>query len=461
MVKDGSLAINGITLIDGTDADPIENASILVEDGKFSRIEKSPAEPFQAATVIDGRGKFAMPGLMDANVHLTDGLSLTNNFGGIEYLARYEGRLQEICEEAGQLALKYGTTTLFDTGNAYRPIIGARDAINAGKVIGPRIYAAGAIVGQSGPFSRDFLVDGRKRATKRFADRINELWEWPGLGGELLLMDVEQVAERVQAHVETDIDFAKVFVTDHLVSSFENSTAYLQFSERVLRRIFEIIQGAGMKVVTHTSSIESLNMVIDLNADVMVHHNVTQQQKMPDSLIQKVADFDGWGAPQPVTDRFQQNLEAIGHGWARYGGGAHRYNLEQMIKAGANLCLATDACESSVDRYSDFTNEERQDRPWDLGKGSVYWLRAMVETGMSSHDALRGGTRDVAIAYGVDDKLGTVEVGKLGDILVLDGNPIADVGNVANLSVVIKEGAVIDTAALPDNPVATVDGKFD
>ncbi|MFJ5956635.1 amidohydrolase family protein [Paenarthrobacter sp. NPDC092416] len=460
-MKAETIAINGITLIDGTDAKPLENASILIEDGKFVRIEESPVERFEADTVIDGRGKYAMPGLMDANVHLTDGLSLTNNFGGIEYLARYEGRLKEICEEAAQLALKYGTTTVFDTGNAYRPIIGARDAINAGKVVGSRIYAAGAIIGQSGPFTRDFMVDARTRATKRFADRIDALWEWPGLGGELLLMDIEQVADRVQQHVETDIDLAKVFVTDHLVSSFQNSTAYLQFSERVLERIFSIVQGAGLKLVTHTSSIESLNTVVELGADVMVHHNVTQQVPMPDSLIEKVAAYRGWGAPQPTTNRFQHGMEAIGHGWARYGGGAHRYNLERLIEAGANLCLATDACESDTDRLADFSPEELQDRPWDLGRGSVYWLRAMVETGMSSHQALRGGTRDVAIAYGVDDKLGTVEVGKIADILVLDADPIADVGNVARLNTVIKDGGIIDTAALPDNPVATVDGIFD
>jgi imidazolonepropionase-like amidohydrolase len=54
-----------------------------------------------------------------------------------------------------------------------------------------------------------------------------------------------------------------------------------------------------------------------------------------------------------------------------------------------------------------------------------------------------------------------VEVGKLGDILIVDENPLADVANVNKLSAVIKEGAVIDTSSLPDNPVATVDGKFD
>ncbi|GAA1061091.1 hypothetical protein GCM10009573_25180 [Agromyces bracchium] len=461
MVKDGSIAINGITLIDGTDSAPFENTSILIEDGKFARIEQSPAVPFEAATVIDGRGQYAMPGLLDANVHLLDGLSLTNNFGGIEYLARYEGRLKELCEEAAQLSLKYGTTTVFDTGDPYRPIIGARDAINKGEVVGSRIYAAGAIIGQSGPFTRDFMVDGRTRATKRFADRLDSLWEWPGLGGELLLMDIEDVADRVQRHVETDIDIAKVFVTDHLVSSFQNSTAYLQFSHRVLERIFSIVQGAGLKLVTHTSSIESLDTVIDLGADVMVHHNVSQQVRMPDSLIEKVAAFKGWGAPQPVTNRFQHGLEAIGHGWARYGGGAHRDNLERMIQAGANLCLATDACESSIDRMADFTPEELTDRPWDLGRGSVYWLTAMVETGFTPAQALRGGTRDVAIAYGVDDKLGTVESGKIADIILLDADPLADVANVAKLNKVIKDGVVIDTAALPDNPVATVDGKFD
>lgn len=460
MVKDGSIAINGITLFDGTDGAPIENASILIEDGKFSRMEQSPAEPYQAAEVLDGRGKYAMPGILDANVHLLDGLSYCTDMGGIEYLAKYEGSFKECCEEASQIALKHGTTTLFDTGNAYRPITGARDSINAGEVVGARIFCAGNIVGSGGPFTRDGMLNARNVVTKPFADRIDELFEC-GIGGELLTMDIEQVAERVQAHVETNIDFAKVFVTDHLVSSLENQTAYLQFSERVLRRIFEIIHGAGMKVVTHTSSIESLNTVVDLGADVMVHHNVTQQVPMPDTLIEKVASFEGWGAPQPVTERFQHGLEAIGHGWARYGGGAHRYNLERLIEAGANLCLATDACQSNNDRLGHFRPEELVDRPWDLGRGAVYWLVAMVESGMSASQALRAATRDVAIAYGVEDRFGTVEPGKAADILLLDGNPIADVRNVERLEVVIKDGAVIDTAKLPDNPIATAVRTYD
>jgi imidazolonepropionase-like amidohydrolase len=221
------------------------------------------------------------------------------------------------------------------------------------------------------------------------------------------------------------------------------------------------VHSAGMKLVTHTSSIESLNTVVELGADVMVHHNVTQQVPMPDTLIEKVAAYRGWGAPQPVTDRFQKGLEAIGHGWARYGGGAHRYNLERLIEAGANLCLATDACESSIDRMNDFTEQELLDRPWDLGKGSVYWLVAMVESGMSPLAALSAGTRDVAIAYGVDDKLGTIEAGKLADLLIMDRDPVADVRHVEKLDAVIKDGVLIDTASLPNNPVVTADHAFD
>ncbi|WP_163086758.1 hypothetical protein, partial [Acinetobacter baumannii] len=83
-----------------------------------------------------------IPGIVNSNVHLIDGIMLMGT-GGIEYLARFEGRFHEVIEEAAQIALKGGMTTVFDTWNALEPAKKARDRINAGTVKGARIYCAG------------------------------------------------------------------------------------------------------------------------------------------------------------------------------------------------------------------------------------------------------------------------------------------------------------------------------
>jgi imidazolonepropionase-like amidohydrolase len=97
------------------------------------------------------------------------------------------------------------------------------------------------------------------------------------------------------------------------------------------------------------------------------------------------------------------------------------------------------------------------DIPTHLGTGHVLWLRAAMEQGMSGMDALQCATRNIAEAYGVDSDLGTVEVGKLADFVVLDGDPMSDVDSYERVLSVTKEGRPIDIAGLPNSPVLTAD----
>ncbi|MFN9968872.1 MAG: hypothetical protein ACK58T_03145, partial [Phycisphaerae bacterium] len=108
------------------------------------------------------------------------------------YLARFEGRLHEVIEEAAQIALKGGCTTVFDTWNALEPVLKARDRINAGAAPGARIFAAGNIVGMGGPFSADYSMQSRKYISQTFADRMDRLFD-AGVGRRLSTLPPEQV----------------------------------------------------------------------------------------------------------------------------------------------------------------------------------------------------------------------------------------------------------------------------
>ena len=151
---------------------------VLISDGRIRSIGASRAVSIpRAARKIDARGKFIVPGLMDANIHLDHIIRL-------ETLIRFEDRYDEIALEAAQVALKNGLTTVFDTCGQRTTLIEARDRINAGKVPGSRIYLAGYIIGFSGPVGPDFRDPAALSfLSKAFVNRVNAAYEeedWPG-----------------------------------------------------------------------------------------------------------------------------------------------------------------------------------------------------------------------------------------------------------------------------------------
>ena len=95
------------------------------------------------------------------------------------------------------------------------------------------------------------------------------------------------------------------------------------------------------------------------------------------------------------------------------------------------------------------------DQYMDLGRSHVLWFRAASEQGMAPMDALLAATRNVAEAMGKGDELGTIERGKRADLLVLDGDPLDDHDNYGRVSCIVKDGEIVDVAALPEAPVLT------
>jgi len=91
----------------------------------------------------------------------------------------------------------------------------------------------------------------------------------------------------------------------------------------------------------------------------------------------------------------------------------------------------------------------RIDRLTELGEGHFNWFKAMVEKGMTPMEAIVSATRNIAAAYHKLDQFGTLEAGKLADLVVLDANPLQDVNNIRKISMVMKDGQVVDRDKLP------------
>jgi imidazolonepropionase-like amidohydrolase len=403
--------------------------------------------------VIDATGKFVLPGLMNGNVHLLDGIMMMG-IGGVEYLARFEGRYHEVIEEAAQIALRAGITTVFDTWNATAPVLKARDRINAGTVAGARIFAAGNIIGMGGPFSPDFSPQSRAVITKTFANRIDSLFE-AGVGRHLSTLPPAEVGPIIRDYIARGVDMVKVAVSDHLIGVCGWRAPYLTFSERVLRAIADEVRKAGLPLVTHTTSIESLQIAVDLEANAMMHVTCTAQTAIPEALLVQMAKSRSWSEIQPTTHAFQCHLERTNSPWTPYAGGAHDDNTRRLIQAGAPIILGTDAGCTDPDALNDLSPGDLQDRPWTLGEDHVLWAKAMVEKGMSPMEAIVGSTLNVAKAYGKADDHGSVEVGKVADLLILAADPLKEITNLSEVSDVIKGGERIAVRELPTGPVVT------
>src|SRR4051794_15329810 len=126
-------AFVGATVVDGTGAAPLEEAAVVVDDGRIVSVGPAAALDHDSLEIVDVGGKHVIPGLMDANVHLVLHCDP-------EVLLRYEpGEYDELAFEAAQVALKAGITTVFDTWGPLEALKRVRDRINAGDVTGSKI----------------------------------------------------------------------------------------------------------------------------------------------------------------------------------------------------------------------------------------------------------------------------------------------------------------------------------
>ena len=132
------------------------------------------------------------------------------------------------------------------------------------------------------------------------------------------------------------------------------------------------------------------------------------------------------------------------------------FNQIRMIQAGAPILLSTDAGVIDPDAAAEIKPAQAVERSTTLGEAHFFWFRAMQEKGMAPMDAILAATRDIAAAYRKLDQFGTIEPGKRADLVLLESNPLDDLEHVRSITMVMKDGRVVDRDRLPLKPVLTV-----
>ena len=439
-----SLAITGATVIDGTGRAPVTDAVVVVENGRITAVGPAASTTVPAGVLrIDGRGKYVIPGLMDANLHL-----YLN--GDLESLIRYEGRYHEIVLEGAQIALKTGQTTVFDTWGPRADLVKVRDMINAGQAIGSRIYLAGNIIGFSGPLGPDFYGAAATWASKAFVKRTNEYWE-QGTGRDLLWMPPDSLRQAIRRYIAGGADFLKYGSSGHVDMNL------ISFSERAQKVIVEEGHRAGKTVQTHTTSPESLDMAVEAGVDIITHGDISGPlYPIPDETLKKLVDRNISVSVLAITKRSLDAMiakapEGILTPYMKIAA----TNIRNMVKAGVKLMISTDAGVQDPIRLSESPTlaSDTVDARVKLGEGHFNALLSLEEAGMAPMEILKSATSNIARAYKVDRELGTLERGKAADLVILDADPLASARNYRRISAVIKDGKVVDLAVLPSAPV--------
>lgn len=436
------LVLRGATLIDGTGNPPLKDATLVVDGGRIVSVGPNPPVP-RGARVVDLRGKFIIPGMMDANVHLDFGITP-------EYLFGFDGHYDELILEAAQVELKNGVTTVFDTWGPREPLVKVRDRINAGSVVGARMFVAGNIIGIGGPTSADFYPAIRAVISKVDADRIDAVWE-QGVGPDLLWQTPAEVRARVRTYVqEGNLDFVKYLSSGHVQMQM------IAFSPDAQRAIVEEAHRAGLTVQAHSTSPESLKLEIEAGVDLLQHCDISGMEPIPDETIKLIVERHLPCAALLMTNRHVAWSDERGPLALRPMIRAKDASDRKLIDAGATLLLTTDGGLRGPNADSNpifgGSLSGQVDQPTALGAGNVLWIKAALERGMQPMEALLSATRHVAVAYHKTD-LGSLEAGKYADFVVLARDPLANPDNYGSIVDVYKEGVRVDREALPTRKI--------
>jgi imidazolonepropionase-like amidohydrolase len=459
-------AITGGTLIDGNGGPPVADSVVVIANGRITAAGPRASTPVPpGAAIVNGTGKFVLPGLVDTNVHLS-------LYGGIgeryETLAKYHPRQKEIVLEAAQLQLKHGVTTVRDSYGLLMPLVAVRDRIAAGQAVGPRILAAGNIVGWGGPYSVSFSLI-REQGLTLFQEQVNDEISQDA-GEDLVDMEPEELRIAIRKYLDKGPDFIKYGGSAHFARP-----AFIGFSPEAQKVIVEEAHRRGKAAETHSTTIDSLRMSIEAGIDLIQHPELLGPREMPDWLVKLIADrkivcsmlantISGEAWKKAMKDRDEaiaKRADDTKKPPPRAQTSAElrqravedavelqmrRKNAQKLIAAGAVVTIGTDNYWAAA---PEFTRGGTKPDTQNHGIGSVIAIEGLVELGMTPAQAIVAGTRNGAIAAKGLAEFGTLEKGKRADLIVLDADPLADIANLRKLSLVMRDGQSIDLAKLP------------
>ncbi|RLG48853.1 MAG: amidohydrolase family protein [Thermoproteota archaeon] len=399
------IALKASMLIDGTGADPIKNGVVVVEGDKISSVGKEGEVRIpNDAKVIDLGHRCILPGLIDAHVHI---LGIRAYSLADRIVNPHDFLVLRAAEDCFKL-LKAGFTTVRDCGS--KIALSLKKATEKGIIPGPRIYAAGRVISQTGGHG-DIHYISRDEAIKM---------------GCLLADGPDDCRRAAREALREGADFIKICTTGG-VGSEKDHPWTPQFTVEEIRAITEEAHRVGKRVATHAQGAEGVKNAIEGGVD-SVEHGYFLDEEAVEMMLSKAVFFVPTIALLEVYKKSVERPYDMPP-WRlkkqRMCIDAMPKSLMMAYKAGVKIAAGSDYFGAPLREHGNNADEPI----------------TMVKVGMKPMDAILAATKVAAECIGVEDKIGTLEEGKLADVIAVDGDPLEDITALKRVSYVMKGGS--------------------
>lgn len=402
------LVLNNGNLIDGTGREPVENATIIVEENRVASAGLRGTYP-EKATVVDLKSMVVMPGLIDCHLHLGgivkekpgQAIGKVSFIDMVSYLWDYSRNYAR----RRRLAIENGVTSIRSAGDHYPHIIQLREKIKSGKLNGPRVFTPGPLFTAPGGHPASTIYRGNRYIVEHVTRQVE---------------DAEQAREEVRRLADNGVDCIKAIYGD--VDPMNLSHRVPKLALNVLEALADEAHKRKLRTMVHTGNPEDTMDAVKIGADSIEHGILpgTISTEFNDTLINMMLErktyfvatlATAWAYKEMYPDVFSASKRAV----------------KRLYEAGVNVAVGTDSGAPGVV----------------IGRAVHKELELMVEAGINPLAAIVSATKKAAENLSVGNELGTIEAGKLADIVVVSGDPNTHIADTKNIKLVMKNGRVL------------------
>lgn len=394
------LVLTNASLIDAVTPGVTPGASVTIEGGRIVEVldgRRSPA--LGGARVIDLHGAYLLPGLWDAHVHLE--WPRAPQASVPELTAQYLANAQRALLEGGVTGLRLAGTPHFID-------VALERAFGSGQHVGPRLVTCGWFLTTTGGHAL-------------------------GTGFALPCDGAEGFVRTIREHIQAGVDHIKLNLTGGIMGPAWDRHWHSFYTPDELQAAFAICHQRGMKVMAHAASPDAVKAALRLGA-----HSIEHGYVMDDECLTLFRERGAWYVPtlgithltpSQATTRWekawvaQRALTSDLIERAENAVDEHRTWFRRALAGGVRMALGSDV------------------RP--VREGALLELGLWVKSGATPWQTLVAATRHAAEVSGLGREVGTVEAGKLADLIVVRDNPLDDIDHVRALQLVIKGGGVV------------------